>query len=293
MSMGYRYPQAIAVVALVILSAGCASNMVYFPTRQVYGNPSASGLGYEDVAFRSRDGTMLSGWFVHARGKAKGTVLHFHGNAQNMTAHFSFVSWLPDAGFNVFVFDYRGYGASAGRPTREGVHEDSCAALDYLRSRRDIRTDRILILGQSLGGANALAAVYDRGKDGIRAVAIDSTFYSYRLIAEDKIKHIPLLGLLRGPLSSVVMSDARSPASVIDKLSPIPILIVHGTEDAVIPYRHGPMLFEKAQHPKRFISVPMGRHTDAFVRSDPWYREQLVEFFEDALQGNPSGKSRQ
>lgn len=127
-----------ALLTSLFLFSGCASRMLYYPTPNEYGNPSVAGLRYEKVTFASKDGTPLSGWFIPAIGKAKGTVIHFHGNAQNMTAHFSFVAWLPREGFNVFVFDYRGYGTSPGTPSRQGVYEDSCAALQYLRSRPDI-----------------------------------------------------------------------------------------------------------------------------------------------------------
>ena len=273
-----------AAVVLALLCAGCASNMLYYPTRQTYGNPTDPAFRHEEVTFSSRDGTSLSGWFIPASGAAKGTVLHFHGNAQNMTAHVSFVAWLPRAGFNVFVFDYRGYGRSQGVANRKGVYEDSCAALDYLRSREDIDSDRIMILGQSLGGANALAALHGTGTKGVRAVAIDSTFYSYRLMARDKIKYIPFLSLLRWPLSFLVISNARSPASTIDELTPIPVMILHGTDDAVIPFKHGQMLFEKTKQPKQMISVPNGRHTDALMRNDQRYRKSLVHFFEETLE---------
>jgi fermentation-respiration switch protein FrsA (DUF1100 family) len=277
-------------IAVTALCSGCASNMLYYPTRQTYGNPADHGLRYEEVLFESRDGTALCGWFIPATGEAKGTVLHYHGNAQNMTAHFSFVSWLPSAGFNVFTFDYRGYGKSGGSPTRKGVYEDSCAALDYLRSRPDFGTDQILVLGQSLGGANALAAIQGTGIEGVQAVAIDSAFYSYRLIARDKINYIPILNLLRWPLSFVVISNAKSPESTIGKLQSTPVLIVHGTDDEVIPFRHGQLLYEKAQQPKELVSVPRGHHTDALVQRDPLYREYIVRFFEMALETSSDSK---
>ena len=273
----------VLLVAGVIFCHGCASRLLYYPTDRDYGRPSDAGLRYEEVTFPSRDGTRLSGWFVPAVGMPKGTVLHFHGNAQNMTAHFSFVSWLPREGFNVFVFDYRGYGKSEGRPGRKGVHEDSCAALAYLRSRSDIDTGRILVLGQSLGGANALAAIHSEGADGIRAVALDSAFYSYRLIVRDTIKHIPVLSLLRWPLSFVVISNAKSPSSTIGQLQPIPVLIFHGTDDPVVPFRHGRLLFERAEEPRTLVTIPSGGHTDAFIRQDPVFRKQLVDFFESVL----------
>jgi len=283
-----RYSGLLVILVTASLCAGCASNMLYYPTHQTYGNPSDFGYRHENVTFQSRDGTVLAGWFIPAVGEPRGTVLHFHGNAQNMTAHFPFVSWLPREGFNVFVFDYRGYGKSEGRPDRNGVYEDSCAALEYLRSRPDIDRDRILILGQSLGGANALAAIQGMGTNGIRAIALDSTFYSYRLITRDKIKQIPVLSLLRWPLSFLVISNAKSPASTIGELTPIPVLILHGTDDAVIPFRHGQMLFERTQQPKEMISIPKGQHTDALIQNNPLYRKRMVDFFEKALQTSSS-----
>jgi uncharacterized protein len=282
----------IVMLAGIGLLAGCASRAFYYPTRDVYGTPAVAGLRYEAVRFRSRDGTALSGWFIPASGTQKGTVVHFHGNAQNMTAHFQFVSWLPAAGFNVFVFDYRGYGASEGRPSREGLYEDSVAALQYVRSRPDVDRDRLLVLGQSLGGANALSAVSGAGSEGVRAVALDSTFYSYRLITRDAIRQIPVLSLLRWPLSFAVVGNRRSPCSMIGALSPIPVLVLHGTADEVVPYRHGQALFHAAGDPKQFVTVPGGQHTDALLRSDPIYRRKLVEFFENALERPAAGKAR-
>lgn len=281
-----RLTDFMLLVAGVILCQGCASRLLYYPTDREYGRPSDAGYRYEEVTFPSRDGTRLAGWFVPAVGPPKGTILHFHGNAQNMTAHFAFVSWLPREGFNVFVFDYRGYGKSEGRPGRKGVHEDSCAALAYLRSRPDIDTSRLLILGQSLGGANALAAIHSEGADGIRAVALDSSFYSYRLIARDTIKHIPVLGLLRWPLSFVVISNAKSPSATIGRLPPIPVLIFHGADDRVVPFRHGRLLFERAGEPRTLVAIPRGGHTVALVHQDPAFRKQLVDLYERACAGS-------
>lgn len=132
------------LVILVLFLIGCVrvNQMFYYPDRTVYATPADSGLHFEEVVFLSRDGTELSGWFIPAVGEAQGTILHLHGNAENMTSHFGFVNWLPAAGFNLFVFDYRGYGKSAGSPNRAGVYEDSCSALAYLRSRDDIDSGR-------------------------------------------------------------------------------------------------------------------------------------------------------
>lgn len=106
-----RFLIMIFCVLVVIGQTGCVNKYFYYPTAQVYQTPNQIGLPHEVVTFQSADGTKLSGWFIPAVGKPLGTVIHFHGNAQNMTAHFSFVDWLPGSGFNLFVFDYRGHGS--------------------------------------------------------------------------------------------------------------------------------------------------------------------------------------
>lgn len=274
---------SIVVVALILLSRWRVGQMFYYPDHVIYDTPSAHGLRYEEVAFASQDGTRLSGWFIPAIGAAKGTVIHFHGNAENMTGHFSFVSWLPTAGFNLFVFDYRGYGKSAGKPDRSGVYEDSRAALAYVRSRKDIDITRLLLLGQSLGGAQAIAVAGGGDKQGVRAVVSDSTFYSYRIIVRDKIAAMPLLTFFQTPLSHLLTGNHLSPATAIGSVAPIPLLLIHGTRDRVIPYRHAELLLERAGQPKSLWRVEGGDHTEALIATNSPYRHRLVEFFEASL----------
>jgi len=273
----------LCVVAISLSCQGCVGGMFYYPDQEVYDTPARHGLPYEEVTFPSRDGTSLSGWFIPAVGRAQGTVIHFHGNAQNMTSHFGFVSWLPGQGFNLFVFDYRGYGKSAGKPDRQGLFEDSLAALDYIARRPGIDHDRLLVLGQSLGGANAIAALGSSPRKGVRAVAIDSTFSSYRRIVRDKIGDMPLLSLLRWPLSYLLIGDSRSPDRHIASIAPTPLLIIHGTDDPVIPYHHGKRLFDLAGEPKQLWTVAGGEHTSALMNASGGYREKLVAFFTGAV----------
>lgn len=278
---------ALSVTPILLLTSGCVSGLFYYPDRHLYQTPKQKGLDYEEVYFKSADGTKLHGWFVPAVGEAKGTIVHFHGNAQNMTAHFSFIDWLPQQGFNLFTFDYRGYGRSGGTPSRSGLFEDSLAALDYVRTRQDVDKNALLVLGQSLGGANAMAAVGKGGGAGVRAVAADSAFYSYRSIVRDKIDNISFLRWLKWPLSFLLIGNSHSPGKVADKISPIPLLLIHGTADDVIPYHHAQWLFEKAKEPKTLWTLEGAGHTAAFGPGSPEYKRRLVTFFNEALQSAP------
>lgn len=271
-----------------IVLHGCANNLFYYPDRDDYGTPANVGVKYEDVTFASADGTRLHGWFMPARGAAAGTVVHFHGNAQNISAHQDFVNWLPAEGFNVFTFDYRGYGKSEGRISRRGVFEDCAAAVEYVRSRKDIDAQRLLILGQSMGGANAVAVLGSGHGVGVRAIVIDSTFVSYRRIAADVVGRTIILWPLKWPMAWFLVTNDYSPVDYLDKLPPAPILFMHGEDDEVIPPCHTPMLFTKAREPKEMWSIPGAHHIEALLLPRAGYREKLVAFYRKALGEAPA-----
>ncbi len=265
--------------ALPLLLGGCVQSMFYYPDHVRYETPDALGLSYENVHFTSADGTRLNGWFIPATNRqnakeAKGTVVHFHGNAQNMSSHWRLVAWLPKQDYNVFVFDYRGYGDSEGKPEPKGVFEDSNAALNYVRSRGDVDPQRLFVFGQSLGGTNAIAVVGAGNRAGVKAVAIESTFYSYSAIANDKLSGAGLL-----------VSDDYAASKFVAAISPIPLLLIHGTADTVIPHAHSARLLADAREPRRLIDVPGAGHLEpmAAERFGTTYQRALTDFFDASL----------
>lgn len=268
----------LVLCTLPLMLAGCVQSMFYYPDSVRYETPDVLGLRYENVQFRSADGTRLSGWFLPAENRAdpkeaKGTVVHFHGNAQNMSAHWRFVAWLPKQDYNVFVFDYRGYGQSEGKPEPKGVFEDSNAALNHVRSRSDVDPTRLFVFGQSLGGTNAIAVVGAGNRAGVKAAAIESTFYSYSAIANDKLQGAGLL-----------VSDDYAASKYVAAVSPIPLLFIHGTADQVIPLAHSKRLMADAREPRRLVEVPGAGHLEPMtaLRFGHAYRKALTEFFEAA-----------
>ena len=164
--------------------AGCVERFFFYPDAVRYTAPEQFGLRAEDVELRAADGTRLHAWFLQAQGTARGTVLHLHGNAANVSNHLPLVAWLPARGYNVLMLDYRGFGRSEGKPTLDGIVEDALAALQYLRTRPEVDRGRLVVFGQSLGGATALRMLA-RDSAGVRLAIIDSSFPSYRGIARD------------------------------------------------------------------------------------------------------------
>ncbi|HTH95186.1 MAG TPA: alpha/beta hydrolase [Rhodocyclaceae bacterium] len=238
----------------------------YFPDRVKYDTPARLGLHFDDMRFNSRDGTQLAGWFIHATGAIQGTVIHMHGNAQNMSAHWGYVDWLPTVGFNVFTFDYRGYGNSQGSPDPRGVFEDAIAALDAIRAREN--TGPLFVFGQSLGGMLAIAAAGASPAE-LKAVAAEAPVHSYSAWAEDVM-----------PEKELALDDTYCASEYIAALSPVPLLLLHGTADRVVPYEHSERLLKAAGTPKQLVTLPNGEHNDALTeRHGDQYRRQLLDFF--------------
>lgn len=263
------------LLALLAALPGCTS--VFFqPQDTQYLTPDKIGLVYEDVNFRSSDGIALHGWFLPAVGKAKGTVLFLHGNAENISTHIASVHWLPAQQYNVFLPDYRGYGGSKGSPSLAGVQDDINSSITYLLQRSDIDTERIVILGQSLGGALAIFNVARSPyRDKIKALISDSAFSDYRTIVREKLATYWLTYLLQWPLSFTIDND-YSPVAVVASISPIPLLILHGDRDGVIPLTHGEALFAEAAEPKEMWVIPEGGHIGALIQ--PKNRSQLLAY---------------
>ena len=125
---------------------------VFFPSRGLGLSPSVMGLAFEDVYFKTRDNVTLNGWFFK-NPHAQSTVIFAHGNAGNMSDRLFKIKFFYDLGLNVFIFDYRGYGKSEGKPSEAGIYLDAQGAYDYLQSRRDVNMKNIILYGASIGGA--------------------------------------------------------------------------------------------------------------------------------------------
>ena len=270
-----------SLILLILAPLNCCNGMFYQPSRELFSLPSDlnDSSRVEEVWFTSKDGTRLNAWFLHAMGEAKGTVLHFHGNAGNLSGHVDYVSWLPLAGFNVLVWDYRGYGKSEGSPARSGIHDDGIAALEYLRSRQDIDASRIAVFGQSLGGAVALDTVLNSNRKGIACVIVDSTFASYQSQANSFVGGTPFTF----PFIWALVGESCSPGSQIAAIAPVPILVIHGTADRIVAFELGQEVFELAREPKVFWEIPGGGHTDAFGLRGATWRPRLTEYLTNCL----------
>lgn len=261
-----------AVAALALLAAGCTQLFLYPGHMQVL-HPQKLGLRYEDVWLTAPDGARLHGWHLQAAGTPRGTVLHLHGNAENISTFLAAVHWLPAAGYDVLLVDYRGYGQSEGVATIDSVHEDAQLALRALLER----PGPLFVFGQSLGGSAAIYAVaHEPRRERLGAVVTEGAFSSYKRIAREKLNQLWLTWPFQYPFSWLLFSDRYAAVDSVAQVAPVPLLIVNGENDPVVSPSHARRLYDAARGPRELWIVPGGGHVDAFTRAGN--REILLAF---------------
>lgn len=271
--------RTLGLLLLAALLSSC-TQLFFHPHSFLIDTPERHGVEYQIENFRAADGISLNAWFLPAKskngGKAIATVLFLHGNAENISTHFRSIAWLAAEGFNVLALDYRGYGASEGTPSLAGMQLDIDAAMRSLLAHKDVDPNRIAVFGQSLGGALAIHyAAHSAYRANIRAVVIDSAFADYRRITQEKLAGFFLTWPVQW-LPWLTVDDDYSPVASVAALSPLPLLLIHGDADVVIPLHHSQQLFERAREPKELWVVPGAGHTQSL--GSETVRKKLIEF---------------
>ncbi|MDA1347904.1 MAG: alpha/beta hydrolase [Chloroflexi bacterium] len=278
---------ALLGAVLVVLGAAARQTslldgmLIFFPKRELAGDPGDLGLAYEDVFFEAADGVRLHGWFVPGRGD--NVLLWFHGNAGNIGHRLDNILMLHRLlGTGVFIFDYRGYRRSDGSPSEKGMYKDAEAAIAYLRSTPGFDSEtQLIIFGRSLGSA---VAVEMATRHDARGVILESPFTSIRAMAK-----------LSNPLLSSVLPFGAVVRSRFDSLSKIgevrsPVMVLHGDRDELIPIEVGRELYDAAGEPKRFYTIKGAAHNDTYVVGGEAYFNALAGFIDDPRGNHVTGK---
>ena len=195
----------------------------------------------KDTFFVSANGNKLNGWLLSPINiKPVATILHFHGSASNLFFHYKTISPLVNQGFQVFTFDYSGYGFSEGKASRKNALADAYSALDFVQNHYDY--DQLIIYGQSYGGY--LASIVGANKQSnIDGIVIEGAFSSHKKEANASL---PVLGLL-------VKNEEIATEEI--RKNEKPLLIIHSSEDKKVPLKFGLNIFEHANEPKEFYEI--------------------------------------
>jgi uncharacterized protein len=249
-------------------------------------------IEHEEITYQTTDGITIFAWYVpfitketqaadnsktpdelkesipsEVPGKSRGVILFCHGNAGNVSQRIDSLEIFRELGFSTFIFDYRGYGKSEGKPTEKGTYRDAEGAWNYLVREKKVKPEEIIVFGRSLGGgiASYLAKKYQP-----RALIIESSFTSIPDMAKAMFPILPSRLLLRFKYNTR------------ERLRDIhcPVLIIHSPDDRTIPFVCGEVLYRIANPPKKFLHIK-GEHLYGFIKSKKKYIKGLREFFDE------------
>lgn len=254
----------LACVVLLVLLRLVERHLVFFPSKwREEPAPRAFAQALEEVLFQTSDEVALHGWYL-PHDSAVASLVMAHGNAGNVSDRAAWLGLLREAiPVNLFMFDYRGYGKSAGSPSEAGCYRDAEAAYDWLRAK----TPHVPIIahGHSLGGAVVIELA---GRRPLAGLIVESSFTHARDMAKLMFGALPVHWL-----------SAMKWASV-DKVAKLtmPKLFLHGDQDRIIPFRLGQELYARAAEPKRFVTLAGVDHNDTFIAGGKLYYDTLREF---------------
>jgi len=250
-------------VGLCVLLYLFQGRLLYHPEDEIAYTPARLDLAYDEVVLTTDDGVRLAAWYVPAE-TPRGTVLFCHGNAGNMSHRLSTIEVWNGLGWNLLLFDYRGYGASEGSPDEEGTYRDAEAAWRHLTVERGVAAGDLLVHGRSLGGA---VAAWVAVQHPPKAVILESTFTNVPDAAAHLFPWLPVRWLARYKYDTLARVGHLA----------CPVLVIHSRGDDLLPYAHGRALFEAAGPPKQFLEIH-GPHGNGFVQSGARYTRGLEDF---------------
>lgn len=243
-----------AVVPYVLLLGYLYINqrqMMYFPDTSKPQRAEWYAQSAEIIAVETQDGLTLEGWYFAPAAPNKPIIIYFHGNGSHIGERVGKTGFLRQEGYGLLLAGYRGYGGNPGRPTEEGLYKDARAYINGLQSQHGIKTDQIVLYGESLGTA---VAVQMATEHSVSSIILEAPFHSALGLAQDRYFYMPVSWLMK--------DQYRSDLKISD-LS-LPILILHGTKDEITDMRYGQALFERATMPKIFVPIVDAGHLDVY-----------------------------
>ncbi|GIX42421.1 MAG: phospholipase [Leptospiraceae bacterium] len=271
------------ILNLILLICFNCTSIFYHPTDYEYYSPKRFNLKYEDIYYLTKDNIKLHGYYLYNKRPeiSKDTIIvYFHGNAQNISSHYLGIYWITNYGYDVIIWDYRGFGKSEGKVEHKKNFFDVKELIDYSVELALKKNKKVILWGQSLGGAILITSfVMSKylNHEKVLALIIDSSFDSYHQIINI---HSDIYCLI--PFRFIVKEfydEKYSPINYI-KLIYKPIIFIYGTDDPVVPYYMGLRLFEAANSPKIFISVQGGNHSNWMFFGNSQTAKTLLKLLE-------------
>lgn len=243
---------------------------LYYPEKGLDATPRAYGWTFEDLRLKTEDGVEVHGWYIP--GTKPFVLLLAHGNAGTISHRLNKAALLRRTGAGLLLFDYRGYGQSAGRPSEQGTYRDAEAAYRYLTETKGIPADHVFFYGESLGCAVALEMALRHPGAG---VILESPFTSTVDMGKLVFPWLPVKWLVRHHYDNLLK---------IPKLTS-PLLLMHSPQDEIVPFHMGQRLFQAAPDPKTFLELK-GGHNEGYMDTGERYVSAVKAFVEREKRGD-------
>jgi abhydrolase domain-containing protein 17 len=229
-----------------------SDNLIFQP------HPSGYRDNDEIIKLTTKDGVKISALFLK-NPDAQYTILYSHGNGEDISDLIPLFKDISKSGFNLFAYDYHGYGTSNGKPTESNTYLDIDAAYEYLTTKLNISPKQIIAYGRSVGGGPTVDLASRKEVGGL---IVESSF----ITAFRVLTRIPILPF-----------DKFRNLQKISKVH-CPVLIIHGKKDSVISFNHGQKLFDNANEPKQYLWIENADHNDLTLVAGDRYLKALKDF---------------
>ncbi len=243
--------------------------------RNISRYPSDVGLAYEPFSIPVGKQDVITGWYVPGKAGLPMSGVHIlfcHGNTGNIGNLVEVALVMTALGFTMVLFDYRGYGASSGKPGEDETYADAEACYRYLVEMRGISPASVVWFGHSLGGSVACQAA-PRCPAG--ALVLEGVFASIPELAARRHPRLPVKPFCR------IHYDNLSRVAEVK----MPILVAHSREDHICPFEQGRQVFRAAKDPKKFVEIG-GGHNNGGVLTNPVYRDEIVAFIKEFMKND-------
>jgi hypothetical protein len=263
-----------ALVCLKLLVWWLEPHIAFYPLPGVQETPATLGLAFTDVRIATEDGETLHGWWLeHPTPRAQ--LVFFHGNGGNLSMWMELIGALRQRGFSVLAVDYRGYGASTGRASERGLYRDGAASVRTFALRFRRNGPPVIYWGRSIGSPVAAEAATRMAPDGL---VLESPMPDVRSL----LRTNPVMWLLS------FFSSYRFPTSRYVAQRDVPLLVLHGDADSIVPYAAGRRVFEAARTAtKTFATIPGADHNDLHVVNPGLYWDSIDAFVARLRPGRP------
>ena len=267
-SILWRVIRSFTLISLFVYSLLCLmfflyqDRLIFNPSTEINQVPIQQQHSFNHFLVQTGEVGTVYGWYINSQ-ENLGTVLYCRGSEGNVSYDLKKYEMWVSSGYNVVVFDYKGYGLSYGEPSEENFYESAEAVYRQLQSKGITSGSKFIIHGRAAGAAVAAKLASEHGCSGL---IIESAFTNIRDLSHNKLPYLPTSILLRNEF----------PTKEYLQNADVPVLVMHSPEDEVVPYKMSRELFNAAPNTKKFFPLS-GKHSTGYLFTDG-YRNALKDF---------------